>query len=298
MRAYLYGNAVGLSLIAFASYFDVYSHRHIFIGTDPWWNPAHLLLYAGFAIVALGVNRGRPRGAVGILSVTGVVVVIVAAAFNEVWHRVLLFGNPLPEPFPVEPPHALLAVGLILLGVAAILQPLGNQAVVSDSRGRAALAFIGGSLWLIVVGSAFFVAGAYSSVAAYLFAVGVGSFAASLFLAFPTALASRFGYSTLSYLWFLLVYYGFFISPADGLPLGIGLVMVVDFVLARSMLAGIPSRYLVLPVVAILYGVVYYPILPPVLTLAINAGMLASVLGVATEFSLERALLRRWHTLN
>jgi len=293
MRAFLYGNAVGLPLIAFASYFDVYSHRHIFIGTDPWWNPAHILLYAGFAIMALGVIKGRPKGTVGNLSVVGAVVVIIAAAFNEVWHRILLFGNPLPEPFPVEPPHALLAVGLIIFGIAAVLQPFVDQAVVSDSRGRAALAFIGGSLWLIVVGSAFFVAGAYSSVAAYLFAVGVGSFSASLFLVYPTALAGRFGYSTISYLWFLLVYYVFFVSLADGLPLGIGLVVVVDFVLAKSKLAGIASRYLAIPVVAILYGVVYYPILPPGLTLAINAGMMASVLGVAVEFSLERVLLRR-----
>ena len=103
MRAYLFANAIGISTAAFASYFDVYSHRHIFVGTDPWWNPAHLLLYAGFLIIAYGVARDRPRGALGKLSVVGIVLVLAAAAFNEVWHRVLLFGNPLPEPFPVEP---------------------------------------------------------------------------------------------------------------------------------------------------------------------------------------------------
>ncbi len=47
-------NAAGLSIIAFASYFDVYSHAHIFVGYDPWWNPAHLLLCAGFAVVSYG----------------------------------------------------------------------------------------------------------------------------------------------------------------------------------------------------------------------------------------------------
>ena len=114
MRVYLFANAVGLSAVAFASYFDVFSHRHLFINTDPWWNPAHLMLYAGFAAIAYGIVRGRPRGQAGKLSIAGIVIVLAAAAFNEVWHRVLLFGNPLPEPFPVEPPHAVLAVGFIV----------------------------------------------------------------------------------------------------------------------------------------------------------------------------------------
>ena len=146
MRTFLYANAIGLSLAAFASYFDVYSHAHIFIGTDPWWNPAHLMLYAGFVIIAYGVARDRPRDSVGELSYAGILVVLAAAAFNEVWHRVLLFGNPLPEPFPVEPPHAILAVGFSILGTAALLYPLRYETAVSDMRGRVAVTFISGSL--------------------------------------------------------------------------------------------------------------------------------------------------------
>ena len=292
MRTYHYANAAGLSAIAFASYFDVYSHRHIFIGTDPWWNPAHLILYAGFAVIVYGVARGRPRGAVGRLSIAGVAVVLAAAAFNEVWHRVLLFGNPLPEPFPVEPPHALLALGFIFLGLAALLHPLREGSVVSDVPGRVAAAFVGGSLWLIVGGSALYVAGAYPSTAAYLFAVGAASFSASLFLVYPTALARRPGYSTLSYMWFLLVYFVFFVSPVGGLPYGLGLVLLVDLATARGKVAGFKSRYLVLPLVAAFYGLVYYPILPTQLTLAFNAGLVASSAGVAVEFFVERIFLR------
>jgi hypothetical protein len=108
-------------------------------------------------MIAYGVARDRPRGALGKLSVVGVVLVLVAAAFNEVWHRVLLFGNPLPEPFPVEPPHAVLAVGFIVLGFAALLYPVLHESVVSDALARVAVAFTGSSLWLIVAGSAFYV---------------------------------------------------------------------------------------------------------------------------------------------
>ncbi len=292
MRTYLYGNAVGLSLSALASYFDVYSHAHIFVGTDPWWNPAHLMLYAGFAVIAYGIAWGRPEGIVGKLSVGGVLVVLGAAVFNEIWHRVLLFGNPLPEPFPVEPPHAVLAVGFIVLGLAALGQPLTDASVVKDFRGRVAVAFICGSLWLIVGGSALFLGGAYASTVSYLFAVGVASFSASLFLAYPAAVTGKFGFATLSYLWFLLVYYVFFLSPADGPPYGVILVMVLDLALVKGKLNDFDTRYVTLPILALLYGVVYFPILPSSLTLAVNAGLVASALGVAVEFGMEKALLR------
>ena len=146
--------------------------------------------------------------------------------------------------------------------------------------------------WLVVGGSALYVGEAYASTAAYLFAVGTASFSASLFLAYPTAIVGRFGYSTLSYLLFLLVYYVFFVSPGDGLPLGVGLVIAVDLILARRQMVGVDSRLLVLPLVALLYGVVYYPILPAGLTLAVNAGLAASAVGVGVEFWVERALLR------
>jgi hypothetical protein len=293
LRTFLFANAVGISTAAFASYFDVYSHRYIFVGTDPWWNPAHLLLYAGFLIVLIGVASDRPGGVVGKISVFGVGLVLAAAAFNEVWHRVLLFGNPLPEPFPVEPPHALLALGLIGVGLAALLYPVANPTAVAGVADRIAVAFIGGSLWLIIAGSALYVAGTYHSSAALLFAVGVASFSASLFLAYATAVSGRFGYSTLSFGWFMLVYYAFFLSLADGLPLGLIPVLVIDFLLSKERISGVNTRWLVLPLIAALYGLLYYPILDPRLTLALNLGIVASAFGVGVEYSIERISIRR-----
>jgi hypothetical protein len=293
LRTFLFANAVGISTAAFASYFDVYSHRHLFIGTDPWWNPAHLLLYAGFFIVLYGVASDRPKGIVGKISVLGLVLVLVAAAFNEVWHRILLFGNPLPEPFPVEPPHALLAVGLIAIGLAALLYPLADASAIAGPAERLAVAFIGGSLWLIVAGSALYVAGAYRSSPALLFAVGVASFSASLFLAYATGITGKFGFSTLSFGWFMLVYYTFFVPTTDGLPLGLLLVLVIDFLLSKVRISGISTRLLILPLIAALYGLIYYPILDPGLTIALNLGIVASALGVGLEYALERGFVRR-----
>jgi hypothetical protein len=293
LRTFLFANAVGISTAAFASYFDVYSHRHIFVGTDPWWNPAHILLYAGFLVVLYGLVSDRPKGVVGKISVLGVVLVIAAAAFNEVWHRVLLFGNPVPEPFPVEPPHALLAIGLIAIGLAALVYPLADPSAVTGLVDRLAVAFIGGSLWLIVAGSALYVARAYQSSAALLFAVGVASFSASLFLVYATGVSGKFGYSTVSFGWFMLVYYAFFVSTADGLPLGLILVLVIDYLLSKERRFGVSTRPLVLPLIAGLYGLIYYPILDPGLTLALNLGIVASAFGVALEYSLERISVRR-----
>lgn len=300
-RAFLYTDAVGLSMVAFASYFDVYSHAHIFVGVDPWWNPAHLLLYAGVAVIASGVIFARPRDFAVRLSIVGIAVVLAAALFNEFWHRVLLFGNPLPEPFPVEPPHALLAVGFVILGVGALLRPL-KEGFLDSPKARAAASFTSGSLWLIMAGSAFYIGGAYRSVPAYLFAVGAGSFAASLFVAYPAVVTRKFGYTTLSYLWLLSVFYLFFVSPSDGLPFGLLLVVPIDLALAREKVWGVAPRMLVLPIIALGYGLVYYPIIPFTSNLVIDFfALLASASGVAVEFAIERGIaqeLLEGRTLN
>ncbi len=288
----LFGNAIGFSVIAFASYFDIFSHRHLFINTDPWWNPGHLLLYSGFIVLGHSALRQKPREGLVKLSLAGVLISLFAGAFNEFWHRILLFGNPLPEPFPVEPPHALLVMGLLVAGVAALLYPFRNRNLLSNPGGKLATTFISGSLWLIVAGSAFYVGSAYSSGSSYLFAIGAASFASSLFLVYPTGLTKSFGSTTISYLWFLLPYYLFLISQSDGLAAGALLVLLVDFLSARGRVFTVNTRYLILGIAAILYGVIYYPILPIGTSLAVNPLTLASVFGVGVEFALETAHVR------
>ncbi len=186
-----------------------------------------------------------------------------------------------------------MAIGIIMMGLAALLRPLSERLPPSKTVDRLAISFTAGSLWLIVAGSALYVGGAYASTPAYLFAVRVVGFSASMFIAYSSGVAGKVGYATVSYLWFLLVYYAFFVTPADGLPLGLALVVTLDFVLSRGRLCGVSSRVVVLPSVAVLYGVIYYPILPASLTLGLNAGLLASALGVSVEYLLERAVSRK-----
>jgi len=290
-RFFLFGNAAGFSIIAFASYFDVYSHRTIFVGTDPWYNPAHIILYSGFVVLLLTVLKLlNHRDGVIKLSIIGILISIVAAGFNEFWHRVLLYGNPLPEPFPIEPPHALLAVGFIVSGVAALIYPFKNPEIVSDNRARIAVSFLSGSLWLIVAGSAFFVGGVVTTRGAILFAIATASFSASLFLSYPAAFTKKFGFATLSYLWYFGVNFLFFLSPSDGFPIGIFLVAGLDYLLVEQFATHAATlRNIVLVMIAALYGLIYFPLLPIVDTFVFNNSVAlillgASCAGVLIEF--------------
>ncbi len=288
-NAFLHGNALAFTLIAFSSYFDVYSHAYIFVGIDPWWNPAHLMLYGGFLVLILAIWRSDRSDPSVKLSEVGVATSITAAAFNEFWHRVLLFGNPLPEPFPVEPPHVLLAVGIIASGSAALLYPLRHD-VVSDWRSRLAQAATSGSLWLIVAGSAFYVGGAYDTTPALLLAAGVAGFSAALFLRCAAKVSLRFGFASLSYAWFMLVYYIFFLTPADGVPVGLIPVVIVDF-LMTSRFGRQYERYAILILTGPFYGLVYTPVISIGVTLSLNLGLAAATLGALSEYGLEWATL-------
>ncbi len=298
-RLFLFGNATCFSFIAFGSYFDVYSHRFIFVGTDPWYNPAHILLYSGFGVLLLTVLQVlKNRDRVINLSITGILISLGAAGFNEFWHRVLLFGNPRPEPFPVEPPHALLAIGLIVSGVAALVYPFKNRELISDTTARVAISFLSGSLWLIITGSAFFVGGALSSTPAILFAVATASFSASLFLAYTASFTRRFGFATLSYLWYMGVNFVFFLSISDGLPFGIILVGTLDYLLIEHFITRTRwLRYFGMLLIGAMYGVIYFPLLPVALTFAFSnpigvASLGASFLGVFIEFIVERSFIK------
>lgn len=287
------GNSLGFSIMAFASYFDVFSHRYWFVNVDPWYNPAHLLLYGGILVLVAVTFRWRGVGGPAVkVSWLGIAMVVAAAVSNEVWHRVLLFGNPLPEPFPIEPPHALLAVGIAVFGAAALLYPLGVRAI--GRKERLAISFLAGSLWLIVAGSFFYVGAAYGTSAAYFLGVAFASFTSSFFLRYASGLTRRFGYASLSYAWFLSVNYVFFATLQDGLPVGILLVLPVDFLLVRSVTASNWKwpRLVAFAALALLYGIVYFPLLPIDITLGANLFLAASMSGVALAWLSERTSLR------
>lgn len=293
-RNLLIRSAAAFSLVSFASYFDVWSHRNWFVGVDPWYNPAHLLLYGGYLVLVLTAYRDRRSTELSSRLVRyGLIVALAAAAFNEFWHRVLLFGNPLPEPFPVEPPHALLAVGLFVASAGALASCL--KATPDDWKERMSASMLAGSLWLIIAGSFFYVGAAYGNFVSYFLAILVASFSSAVFLRFVSGVAGKFGYAALAYLWFLAVNYVFFVSLRDGLPLGIGLVVVVDYLLSTKEVRTGPfnPRLAAMFAIAVFYGLVYYPLLPSSDTLIPGPFLLASIIGVSLGLGIERAVRDR-----
>ncbi len=163
-----------------AGWWDVYSHL-LFGAADPWWNPAHLTLYAGFAITILAVSRGlrtpriKPAASVspirfqnvaGLkLAAAGTVVEVIAGVWNEIVHRVFL-----SEP-RIAPAHALLTVGMLIVTFGMIIglaieYGMIRHGIVAASRFRRCLTLLCvvltfSSIWLAAAGAFIYVARAF-----------------------------------------------------------------------------------------------------------------------------------------
>jgi hypothetical protein len=127
-KYYIVGS-IGTTVQVLAGWWDVYSHL-LFGAVDPWWNPAHLTLYAGFAITILAVWRGLRTGTQPAASVSpirfrnvaglkvagaGTGIEVIAGVWNEIVHRVFL-----SEP-RIAPAHALLTVGMLVVTFGMIV---------------------------------------------------------------------------------------------------------------------------------------------------------------------------------
>ena len=113
-----------------SGWWDVYSHLQLG-PVDPWWNPAHLTLYAGIALTFLSIWRGlrthrtppptnlipiRFENLAGLkLAAVGTVVEFVAGVWNEIVHHVFQ-----SEP-RIAPAHALLTVGMLIVASGMII---------------------------------------------------------------------------------------------------------------------------------------------------------------------------------
>src|SRR3989442_4165840 len=119
----------GLLLQAFGLYWDI--RRHVVVGRESFFTPPHLVLYAGFAYVALAGIVGSVSGAiaprwagprvriVGLFVpveflLLGTVALFQAVAFpwDEAWHRLVAEGL-VSETF-WSPPHVMAIAGGIL----------------------------------------------------------------------------------------------------------------------------------------------------------------------------------------
>lgn len=112
-----------------AGWWDVYSHL-LFGSVDPWWNPAHLTLYFGIALVIISVWHGlrvtriQPAtfSPIRFINVSGLKIAglgslmqIIAGVWNEIVHRIFL-----REP-KLAPAHALLMIGILMVNFGLII---------------------------------------------------------------------------------------------------------------------------------------------------------------------------------
>ncbi len=119
----------GLLLQAFGLYWDIW--RHVVVGRESFFTPPHLVLYAGFAYVALAGIVGSVSGAVApqwagprvrilgllvpvefLLIGTGALFQAVAFPWDEAWHRLVAEGL-VSETF-WSPPHIMAIAGGIV----------------------------------------------------------------------------------------------------------------------------------------------------------------------------------------
>lgn len=163
---------------------------HLLIGRDTFWIPPHLMMYSGVtaalvvaaAVLALDTAQARrggaPRGAITVAGLTstrgvhlaawGVVLLLLAAPIDDLWHR--LFGLDVTL---WSPPHLLGLLGSAVNTLGALV--LATEVYAASSRARLlALALGSGLLYggvRVVLEPAWLTAYAHGGVAFHAFAI-------------------------------------------------------------------------------------------------------------------------------
>ncbi len=260
-------------------------YSHLLLGpVDPWWNPAHLTLYAGFAITILVIWRGlrlrraqppitlspiRFENVAGLkLAGAGTVVEVVAGVWNEIVHHVFQ-----SEP-RIAPAHALLTVGMLIVAFGMIIgltieYGMIRHRIVAASTFKRWLALVCvvltfASIWLAAAGALIYLArvfrvSSFNWVNAVLLAV-VGTVvlvpAKRVLPRFGAALAIGIIFNVVSY-FFLVVYVGETpYIPWGLLPLALFDLLVVGF---NRLMKIAPAILLSSNVVGLLFWATYYP---------------------------------------
>lgn len=137
-------------------------HWHLLIGRDSFWIPPHLMTYSGVTVVLLlslatlaretlpALRGSLPPGSVRVfglvgtrgthLALWGMVITVLAAPIDDLWHR--LFGLDVTL---WSPPHLLGFLGSQVNSVGCLL--LAVEAYPAGSRARIAALVLGGALF-------------------------------------------------------------------------------------------------------------------------------------------------------
>ncbi len=260
----------------------MYSHL-LFGPIDPWWNPAHLTLYAGFAVTILAVWSGLRTRTQPVASVSpirfqniaglklagaGTIVEIVAAVWNEIVHHVFQ-----SEP-RIAPAHALLTLGMLVVTFGMVIgltieYGMIRHGIVAASQFKRWLTLVCvvltfSSIWLAAAGALIYIAQAFrtsplnwiNAVMLALVAALVLVPAKRVFPKFGTALAIGIIFNVVSY--FLLVFYA---GEAGYIPWGLLSLALLDL-LVTGLNRAMKTASAVLAsstVLGLLFWATYYP---------------------------------------
>lgn len=125
-----------------AGTWDVWWHG--VMGRDSFWEPPHLLLYASVMTAIVGGIYGWRiyRNAVWKRLAGGLTLILIAAPFDELWHRI--FGiEPVSSPIIVWSPPHLLLIGALILSFSMLLPLLNKEKDVHARRVFGAMVFAG-----------------------------------------------------------------------------------------------------------------------------------------------------------
>lgn len=273
----------GAVIQVLAGWWDVFSHI-LFGIVDPWWNPAHLTLYAAIAITIIGVWRGlrdspkqpfvshtpiRFANVAGLkLAGLGCLIEIIAGIWNEIVHRVFLNEPRIP------PAHALLMVGMLTVNLGMVIGLVieygminHGLVIVSAARRRAVALFVllsFSAIWLAASGSFIYLAGVFRSFPVSLLIAFLLAFIATFVLVPVKRVMLRFGsgiavgaaFNAVTYL-LLVVYVGSSLYVPWGL-LPIALFELILYVLAPIILFRWAMVFSSL-VVGVFFWAIYYP---------------------------------------
>jgi hypothetical protein len=159
---------VGAALaVMIGVYWDI--SRHMTIGRDTFWTPAHLLIQAGGLVAGLtsgyvalrNTFRGTPEQRAASVPfwgfyaplgawvcVWGCAAMVTSAPFDNWWHNA--YGLDVRI---VSPPHMVLALGIVSMTVGALLLTLArqNQTTGSEQAQFARLFAVASALWMMNV---------------------------------------------------------------------------------------------------------------------------------------------------
>jgi len=260
----------------------VFSHI-LYSSVDPWWNPAHLTLYAAVAVTLFGVWRGlrahsyqppalspiRFVNLAGLrLTGLGCLIEITAGVWNEIVHHII--GS---EP-RIAPAHALLTVGMLTVNLGVVIGltieygMIRREFIIASARRRATVALFVllafSAIWLAASGGLIYLAGVFrSSSLSWPIAFFLALFATFVLVplkrvmpSIGSAVGVSVTFNTVAYV--LLVFYA---GSKAYVPWGILPVVLFELVL-NPLKSRLEFRHAVLfssGLIGLFFGIVYYP---------------------------------------